>query len=742
MKRIIPLILLLFIPLALPAQNNQFVGNITNNGTDCSTTNACVQAQPLPAGTASVAVGVSGTWTGTLSFEVSVDGSQANKRAVSCIPTDGTTPATSTTSNENWHCDASGMKLFQVRGSATMTGTAAIVISPSGAISASTLGGNGAAGTTSGQANNVIPLASGATAITKQSHLDDGATTAGTITSSEPLSVTALNTTIYATGSATTAIATAVAAIPSGGARIILPSGTLTPTAQSALPNPTCFIGQGQDITIIKPTSALLSTLFNVTGAGYGWCFENMTIDMSNVTSGAQDAIDFNPTTGILQQPIMLDVKIIYPASSTGKAVYLTNTGLAHIEGIHVQGGGAGIYIQGDGTAENTFINDTLDSQNGPCFEIIRTTATDVGGYYGTNLRCTNTLSIATDTGGVLSGESGQNSAGIFRCEQCTFDGILGGPSLSVSNWYYISMDDPWLTNSALLASNFAALKLNNVNNGYFNGGNFTSLWSDLQLTGTDSAITFSNQSFGGIVTNVTAVGSTLSNLRLLPKFYGAATPISTADAELIIAAAPTTAIPATYGQTVAVDGGAGLGQTLQLYDVRDNTCGGMRINGGQTFQILNCSGGLAFQINAFTSGGTITGPAESGTLVLQAPANSVATNYGTAIGATNIIASANADIYNVILYVYTSVIGTSCSASTNNVILSVNWTDPASVTHSVALTTLSFSGVGTAGALEQGSVPIVAKAASAITYSTTSTLASTGCSPAPKYIAWAKAIN
>jgi len=44
-------------------------------------------------------------------------------------------------------------------------------------------------GTVSGQANGVIPLASSATAITLQSHLDDGVTTAGTITSSEPIAI-------------------------------------------------------------------------------------------------------------------------------------------------------------------------------------------------------------------------------------------------------------------------------------------------------------------------------------------------------------------------------------------------------------------------------------------------------------------------------------------------------------------------------------------------------------------------
>ena len=50
------------------------------------------------------------------------------------------------------------------------------------------IGGSGS-GTVSGQANGVIPLATGATAISAQSHIDDGLTTPGTITSTEPICV-------------------------------------------------------------------------------------------------------------------------------------------------------------------------------------------------------------------------------------------------------------------------------------------------------------------------------------------------------------------------------------------------------------------------------------------------------------------------------------------------------------------------------------------------------------------------
>jgi len=49
---------------------------------------------------------------------------------------------------------------------------------------------SGGGGSVSGQANGKIPLATSATAIGAQSHMDDGVTTAGTITSTEPVTVT------------------------------------------------------------------------------------------------------------------------------------------------------------------------------------------------------------------------------------------------------------------------------------------------------------------------------------------------------------------------------------------------------------------------------------------------------------------------------------------------------------------------------------------------------------------------
>jgi hypothetical protein len=99
----------------------------------------------------------------------------------------------------------------------------ALTLTTTGTSGAATLVGNtlnipqygSGSGTVSGQANGVIPLATAATTIGAQSHLDDGITTASTITSTEPIAVSAsgasqesftYNSTPIVPGSATTAV--------------------------------------------------------------------------------------------------------------------------------------------------------------------------------------------------------------------------------------------------------------------------------------------------------------------------------------------------------------------------------------------------------------------------------------------------------------------------------------------------------------------------------------------------------
>lgn len=79
-----------------------------------------------PQSMASVNIGVSGTWVGTLTFEVSIDGT--NFYAVNTVPVSGGTVVQSTTANGAWTGTIPGFNSFRVRMSAYTSGTATVTI--------------------------------------------------------------------------------------------------------------------------------------------------------------------------------------------------------------------------------------------------------------------------------------------------------------------------------------------------------------------------------------------------------------------------------------------------------------------------------------------------------------------------------------------------------------------------------------------------------------------------------------
>jgi hypothetical protein len=93
-------------------------GSITTNG----------QSLTLSRFTTWGAVGiqVTGTWTGTLTFNVSVDGSTFT--TVSLTPSNSVTLATSTTANGVWYIANCFFQSLQVAATAAITGTAVVTI--------------------------------------------------------------------------------------------------------------------------------------------------------------------------------------------------------------------------------------------------------------------------------------------------------------------------------------------------------------------------------------------------------------------------------------------------------------------------------------------------------------------------------------------------------------------------------------------------------------------------------------
>lgn len=127
--------------------------------------------------------------------------------------------------------------------------------------------------------------------------------------------------------------------------------------------------------------------------------------------------------------------------------------------------------------------------------------------------------------------------------------------------------------------------------------------------------------------------------------------------------------------------------------------------------------------------------------------ANSAATNFGVAITNQTIIASMpSTGTVSVMAQAVQTTVGVGCSAVTNNVVPSISFTAPGVTVESYAPASLGFSFSGN-GTIDQGDTPnltaptqFVAKAGTAVTFSTTSTLGSTGCTTTPQYTVFVKA--
>lgn len=92
------------------------------SGSIISTQNVSVST----AGGGAISIGVTGTWTGTLVFESSVDGTTWVSNAVSPVPFGNLT--TSATANGSWLIAVGGLNSFRVRGNTVATGTAVITL--------------------------------------------------------------------------------------------------------------------------------------------------------------------------------------------------------------------------------------------------------------------------------------------------------------------------------------------------------------------------------------------------------------------------------------------------------------------------------------------------------------------------------------------------------------------------------------------------------------------------------------
>lgn len=209
-----------------------------------------------------------------------------------------------------------------------------------------------------------------------------------------------------------------------------------------------------------------------------------------------------------------------------------------------------------------------------------------------------------------------------------------------------------------------------------------------------------------------------------------------------------------TVPRSFAITGLDGTGTfTQMLYDVNlilPTGCGYQwhltAQNGITTFITGSITSVTGASINESTSisAYAVLLPGSSSALDLQS--KSVPTNFGSAIGTTNIVGqTTSTGLYGLQAYYFVNTLGVNCSSATNSMAVTILWTDPlgnAQSSSGVVDISLSFTGNGTVNTYAYGYVNIAVKSGTAITYSVASTLASTGCTTTPQYQIYFRATN
>lgn len=145
MRLRIGLFFLILFCLGRPAFSQQVTGTISTVDTSgaCSTAGGYVSTTLL-SNASTIAVQVSGTYSGTLNFLVTLDGSTYS--AANATPPNSSTSVTTTTGTGKWKVDAGGWRGFCIDASALASGSAAILINQSPGVSTSLLGGGSGGG--------------------------------------------------------------------------------------------------------------------------------------------------------------------------------------------------------------------------------------------------------------------------------------------------------------------------------------------------------------------------------------------------------------------------------------------------------------------------------------------------------------------------------------------------------------------------------------------------------------------
>jgi hypothetical protein len=368
------------------------------------------------------------------------------------------------------------------------------------------------------------------------------------------------------------------------GGEVYIPQGVNVPTSSVTCSSPTWIHGAGINQTIIRPSNALTSTLFNTAGSGEGYKWSDLTIDMTNAPAVGV----FSWTT--MARPILENVRVIYPnTTGTGTVIFKSGAGEAHVRNLIVRGAGICVDIQGDSGQEDYWTDVVCEDPGSFGYRLQRTTVADVGGQYLEGFKITNPDNRTT-AGGFLVTSSVSNTAQPFYCSNCTADNMQGTHAAAFVNVNELFLcHDNWFANTAPAASNLSGLFLNRVTGVDLCGGRIASNSRDLAFAGTDTTVHLISVRFAGSNTNLYAAGATLTNLRITDPIYAASTPMSAADASAVANAVPSAVFSA--GIKIGVSGSQSSPQTFSMCNQDSGAtapCKFYRVNAAGQLEILN----------------------------------------------------------------------------------------------------------------------------------------------------------
>lgn len=241
-----------------------------------------------------------------------------------------------------------------------------------------------------------------------------------------------------------TAIQSAITSAISSKKILLIPAGTCKVGSTLTVSGSLYVSGLGTNTSVISATGALSGSLFNVTGTGEGYSFQDFSVNMTS--AGTIDVFNLQAQT---VRPWFSRLEITYPSGGTGKAFYFAGPGEVHLQNTVITRAGYCVDIQGDNTGgpgtEDFFDNIICDSPGSWGFRISRTTATDVGGYYLKGYKITNPDNRTT-SGGFLLTSTQTNTANILFCTQCIADNVKGNPALDINNQAAQHFNTSWFT--------------------------------------------------------------------------------------------------------------------------------------------------------------------------------------------------------------------------------------------------------------------------------------------------------